>query len=192
MRHPRKTSLRGVNRIRAGRAISPRMAARYVSASWVHGLGTAQEHSHGNERRAAVSAEPVKETMCPRLERGRVGRERSRRWMESLQRQYIRLTMSYTHPVRQPSRGRSGLTTIGTPESSAGADFSQKREETPGGSGGGNLNAEKRGPAPSSVPSGKCCPTNALLLREGGNQGPVPLKFFVRHTRPRFSVDFMG
>ena len=164
------------NRSVPGVQSGPRMAAFMLSASMF--TRTERRMTFAWERmRAAVSAEPVKETMSS----SRTCASRSRAEPQMMEiapgGRISAFTISSTILCVSQAVGEAGFTTMGTPESSAGAAFSQKPQA-------GKLNALMKTAAPF-VGIRKCCPTNALLF-ERGTKAPSFNIFPSASVRPIF------
>src|SRR5207245_9555825 len=84
-------------------------------------------------------------------------------------------TMSSTILCANQAVGEAGFTTMGTPDSSAGALFSQRPQA-------GKLKALMNTAAPFAGMR-KCCPTNAQHL-ESGNEAPYLSIFPSASARP--------
>src|SRR5262249_9768503 len=110
-------------------------------------------------RRAAVSAEPVKQTMSPSRTWSRRSRAEPQRNERAPAGRRPDFTMSSTLLCGGHAVGEAGFTTTGTPESRAGPAFSQKPQA-------GKLNALMNTAAPRDG-TRKCWPTKAPVLESG-------------------------
>ena len=109
--------------------------------------------------RAAVSAEPVKETMSS----SRTWPNKSRAEPQTIEiapsGKIPAFTTSSTIRWVSQAVGEAGFTTTGTPDNSAGATFSQRPQA-------GKLNALMKTAAPFAGVR-KCCPANTLVFDSG-------------------------
>ena len=146
------------NRSVPGVQSGPRMAELMLSASMFTRMERRRTFAW-DRMRAAVSAEPVKETMSS----SRAWPNKSRAEPQTIEiapgGKIPAFKMSSTILCVNQAVGEAGFTRTGTPDSSAGAAFSQSPQA-------GKLNALMKTAAPFAGIR-KCCPANTLVFDSG-------------------------